>query len=886
MSSSADPTDRARWSRLEATFDAALELPAEERAAWLDEACAGDDALRRDVEALIAANETGGRRVETLISDAAGKVLESRAASEKIGPYRVVDTIGHGGMGAVYLALRHDQEFEQQVAIKLLHKTLATPELMARFRSERQMLADLNHPNIAHLIDGGTTDDGIPYLVMEYVEGEPIDRYCDRHRLGVRERIDLFRQVCSAIEIAHQNLIVHRDIKPGNILVTREGVPKLLDFGIAKMLVPHPTRGATDLTRFGDRLLTPDHASPEQVVGKPVTTASDTYSLGVLLYELLCGHRPFSVNALSPAQMQNVICETMPEPPSRALGTRPTIDGRRVDEDPKPIAADRGTSPERLRRQLRGDLDTIVLCALRKEPARRYRSVGLFSEDLRRFLRGLPVTAQRDTWTYRASKFVGRNRIGVALAGVLALSLVGFTLVTWVASRTIAQKAEIAEKSIRFFGNAIVQAADPLEHLGAEMTVREMIDGVAAQAERDLRDEPEIRAVLQEQVGRVYHGISQHDKALESLRSALGAREAIDGEGHPNLVGVLNRMGAVLRDDGQLDESADFHNRALGIAVEAHGPVHPDVADSRRHLGETLAQQGEFEAAEAQFRMSLEAFSRLGNPYLTAKADALTPYAMLLRRQGDFDEAEALFRQALAINRLERGEDHPFVAHDLENLALTLQARGDLAAAGPLFEESLAILRRVYKDDDNSTVSLALMNVCRYLNQDGRPDEAEPLCREALAMESRLSGPDHQWTAFNGLELARVLRAQGELAEAATLLERSTDIFARTLGEDHAFHSDALRRLGDLRREQGRSDEGVALLERALDISRRIRDPGHWHIAACQSDLAAAYHAKGDDARARALLAEAIPGLEVALGTDHRLTQQARTRLAAIDRSL
>jgi serine/threonine protein kinase len=439
------------WRKIEKLLDAALELAPAERLEFLDERAAGTPEVLREVRSLLACEEKANNFLAVpalaFSADFFGEsglpeesISHGASAGQIIGHYQIIREIGRGGMGAVYLGRRADDEYRKFVALKIVRRGMDTDDILRRFRNERQILAALDHPNIAHLLDGGTTEAGLPYLVMEHVEGEPITEYCDRHRLTTSERLKLFRTVCAAVQHAHQNLVVHRDIKPSNILVTEKGEPKLLDFGIAKVLNPELSALSMERTRTELRVLTPDYASPEQLRGEKLTTASDVYSLGVVLYELLTGHRPHRSGNKTPYDFERAVNEEEPTKPSTAVSRIESITQGESNPQstitPESVSRARDTQADKLRRRLAGDLDNIVLMAMRKEPARRYSSIGQLSEDIKRHLEGLPVVARKDTFKYRASKFVRRNRLGVAAALVVLLSLVvGIIVSVWQVGR-------------------------------------------------------------------------------------------------------------------------------------------------------------------------------------------------------------------------------------------------------------------------------------------------------------------------------------------------------------------------------------------------------------------------------------------------------------------
>jgi eukaryotic-like serine/threonine-protein kinase len=577
---------REQWQQVRKILDRALETEPGERARILDEACAGDAGLRAEVESLLAADEQAsgefltGKAIDHVVAGVAGGLRDGGDSLQgrKIGSYLVLEEIGHGGMGTVYRAVRADDQFSKQVAIKVVRGGLGDNLAIQRFKAERQILANLDHANIARLLDGGSTEDGRPYVVMEYVQGRPIDEYCDRHKLSMQARLKLFRTVCSAVAFAHQRLVIHRDIKPGNILVTEEGEPKLLDFGIAKILDEQSGDGEATVTLV--RLLTPEYASPEQVRGTPVTTATDVYSLGVVLYGLLTGRRPYPAASKTPHQMAQAVLEAEPERPSSAV---------------------KGAEA----RRLRGDLDNIVMKALRKEPERRYATVEQFSDDIRRHLEGLPVIARPDTLLYRGSKFARRHRIAVIAAGLAVLTLLGgmaATLREAYIAREERQRAEQRFNDVRKLANSLLfEVYDAIENLPGSTPARkvlvdralEYLDKLAAEAKGDLSLQREL-ATAYEKVGDVQGGFRSSNLGdtagfMASYRKALAIREAVlrgspkDAQAQRELLRTHGRLSDALMGAGDLRGSVDQLKQLLPIAEKLSG-ANPGNLTDRRNL--------------------------------------------------------------------------------------------------------------------------------------------------------------------------------------------------------------------------------------------------------------------------------------------------------------
>lgn len=573
-----------RWEWVKRLLDEAILVSPAERAAYLELACGTDRDLLHEVQSLLAAHEQAG--TDFLQEPAADLTsvlppLASRAG-RRIGVYQIVEEIGHGGMGEVYRAVRADGQYTKQVAVKLVRGGYDSASVLERFRNERQILASLDHPNIARLLDGGTTQEGVPYLVMELIEGQPIDEYCDQHKLSVTDRLRLFRQVCVAVHYAHQRLVIHRDIKPSNILVTKEGDPKLLDFGIAKIVSP-----IGDAQTTMTRAMTPEYASPEQIRGEPITTATDVYSLGVVLYQLLTGRSPYPGETRSPHELARAVCETAPGRPSTVvLKSEAAVGGKQVD--PEQISTVREGSPAKLHRRLNGDLDDIVLMSLRKESARRYGSVEQFAEDIRRHLEGLPVTATKGSWLYQTEKFIQRHRVAMAAAAIVILAVaggIGATIREARIARANERRAENRFNDVRHLANSLIfEVDDAIANLPGSTSARKLmaddalkyLDTLAAEAKGDLTLQAEVARAyfkLGDIQGNPYRAnLGETGAAIDSYRKALAIRESLVAANPQNranrfaLASSYEWRGAVtLATGGNLDDAMRDEEKALAI---------------------------------------------------------------------------------------------------------------------------------------------------------------------------------------------------------------------------------------------------------------------------------------------------------------------------------
>lgn len=833
--------------RVQAVFEAALEVHPAERAVFLDTACGDEAWLKQEVASLLAALDEAGSFIEApAVIEAPEVFTDERAESmigRRIGAYQIIGAIGQGGMGAVYLAARADEHFQKRVALKVLKRGLETEDILRRFRHERQILASLDHPHIARLLDGGTTEDGLPYFVMEYIEGQPIDQYCDDHRLSITERLQLFRQVCAAVQYAHQNLIVHRDLKPSNMFITADGAPKLLDFGIAKVLNPDVSSPTVEVTMTGMRLMTPGYASPEQARGGLITTASDVYSLGVVLYELLTGHRPYHVSSLPPDEAARVICQQEPEKPSTAI-TRVeemTTDGETKRITPESVSEMRADTPDRLRRRLSGDLDNIVLMALRKEPQRRYASVEQFSEDIRRHLDGLPVMARKDTLGYRAEKFIKRHRVGVAATVVIVLTLVGGVITTAWQARIAAEQRDKARveatkaERINAFLQEMLGSADPNQK-GREIKVAEVLDEAARRVETDLADQPEVAAAVRRTLGDTYRSLGLSNDAGPHLRAALDAHLKLFGAEHPETAKSQYTLALLLRFEGDFAGAEQLFRQALAVQRKTPSDKNPDLALTLFWLGELLVQKGEAATAEPFLNEALELTRRqFGSGHVMA-AKTLAALGLAREYQGDLKGAETLDRQAIDVFRKLPGRRPVEMAATLANLGTNLTTQGEYAEAESVFRES-AELSRTLLGDAHPNVSLPLIH------------------------------------------LGRLYFLKGDYGKAEEEMRRALELQRRTLPEGHADLAQSTSLLGLILTRAGKPAQGEPYLREALDIRRKVLPEGSWLIPNVESALGECLLAQQRYVEAEPLLTNGYAGLKSSLGGQHPRTVEAIQRL-------
>jgi serine/threonine protein kinase/Tfp pilus assembly protein PilF len=803
---------------------------------------------------------------------------------DRIGPYRVLRTLGVGGMGEVFLAERADAEFEQQVAIKVVYGGAVARNVQSRLKIERQILAQLDHPNIAHLLDGGALPDGTPYIVMEFVDGIPIDAYCDSNRLDIAARLKLFQVVCAAVHYAHQNLIVHRDLKPSNILVTAAGVPKLLDFGIAKLLDERQAGHHTlAVTQADIRIMTPDHASPEQVRGQIITTSSDVYVLGVLLFKLLTGTGPFVIPTMRLTDIERAICEKDPPLPSHSIREDDSAQSRGIVDA-------RAASANRLRRILRGDLDNIVLMAMRKEPERRYASSQQLASDIQRYLEGKPVIARRDTMSYRTVKFVSRHWLPVAAGASVVFLILAFATTTYLQSlRIAAERDRAAEQSamaereraraeeVSTFLVNLFKLSDPQKNRGNQVTARELLDSGAKRLQAGLQGQPETKAALLSTVGEVYDSLGQYKEALPILSEAL----TLQPQSHDkSRIATLMELGRARSGAGDLGGAEAPLQEALHLSQTSFGAASQESGRSLWALAQLRYQQDRFIDAKQLYNRSLNILETTSAPPTDISA-LLDDLANVYADEQQWGLAKQTYERALEIDRRVLGDDHPRVASRLNNLAIVAQNMGDLKLAETLFLDAIRRNERTYGDQHPETGTVR-SNYGLLLRREGRLAEAEPLLRSALDVELKLYGPNNYNVAYARVSLAMLLHDQGNLAAADTEFRQALAVYDKSLPADHQYRAALLTNFARLLVDRGKLDEALAMSEQSLKIWNATSPDSSPYTAQAEAIHAYVLAHFGRRREAAQELDKALPVLVKTRGADDPFVRRAQNWLRGV----
>jgi eukaryotic-like serine/threonine-protein kinase len=842
-----------KWEHIQVVVNNALEMTLEARAPFLERVCGIDTEIRRQIDNLIDSCEQTDSFLERAVEASVCEALTpSPAEGERVGAYQITGMIGRGGMGTVYCARRVDDHFQQNVAIKVLRGGIGqSPELEARFRAERQILARLTHANIARLLDGGITPSGLPYLVMEYIDGAAIDVFSDQTALSVSERVELFRHVCAAVQYAHQNLIVHRDIKPANIMVTNDGTPKLLDFGIAKLLSPDALDQTAPLTRPAERLMTPEYASPEQIRGDPVTTATDVYALGVLLYELISGTRPFRAANLTPTGLERLICETVPERPSAAAASLGKARAEKIG----------------------ADLDNIVLKALHKEAGRRYASAGELSEDLRRYLQGFPVLARPDSWRYRTSRFISRHRMATAAAALFAVTTTALSIGLALEIHRARLEAATANRMSDFLVS-LFEGFSPDRMQGRSANVRDILDRGAERIPAELAGQPLVEARLFNILGTTYRELGVFDRADALLNQAQTIRSRVLGPNSREAAESLLIRATIASDRGEFDRAGQFYEKVLTTFTNLDGPKSEKAIQAIEGLGEVRRMLGDLDGAKRRYLEVIALYTETDGPTHVRTLSAKNDLIAVLANQGDYSAAEVLARENLAAEKAALGPNHPNVPLTLNLLAFVLGRSARFAEAEATLREGLEILRKVY-GTEHPAIALSVTDLSALARELGHYIEAQRLGEEALAMSVRLSGPRSLGTANCQGQLGLTELAMGNLARARELLLAALATRAALGNPNNPDLGDNYDRVGLVELAMNDLPAAHRNIARGLQIRLNVYGTGNENVVRSMNHMARVFANEGNYGAAEKLYREAIAIGDAKFKEGHTTTADA-----------
>ncbi|MEM1412766.1 MAG: serine/threonine-protein kinase [Pseudomonadota bacterium] len=830
--------------KLQTLFNQAVELESDALAAFLDQACGDDTALRQQLENLLEADRQQTQGSDFSLADEAARVADSMAGSDPdadlegkvLGAYRLLERIGAGGMGTVFLAERADGAFQRQVAVKVVRRGMDSEQVLQRFQAEREILSRLDHPNIAALLDGGMTPDGRPYLVMEYVDGVPLTEYCDGNRLSISRRLSLFQAVCRAVHHAHRNLVVHRDLKPSNILVDEAGTVKLLDFGIAKLLDDSED---VQLTRTGMRALTPAYASPEQLAGEPVTTGTDVYALGVILYELLAGRRPFEALRTPEEMRQQVLSGDAPKPSTAITKMPADSDGQHSAKTLETISASRSVPPGRLRQALEGDLDTICLMAIRREPAERYGSAEQLAEDVDRHLAGQPVQAQAPSLGYRFGKFVRRHRVGVATTAAVVLAfaaLITFYTQQLQEERDTALEQQARAEAVTEFLTGLFSEADPFFSLGEDVTARQILEtGRDNLAELD--DQPELQATMEQVLGRVYYAVGNSPQAEELLTEAATHFEPVGGL---------------------------------------------DAAEISLVLGFIQQDRGDYAAARASFDYTFDERVKVLGPEHELVREAIGAQAFLEETEANFAEAAVLHERAFAMAKALFPGDDLVVAQAHSDLGGFYWTQDRREEAESVLGEGIAMMERLYPEGHPLTGEL-MRQMGELLRDMARYEEAEPYLLGAIEMQEKMLGKRVHEVAVSWNALSTLYSATGRTEEAIDANQYMIGILEELFDGATPALGPAYNNLAFMLMDQERYDEAIENFDRSLGILDALDvPPDHFNRTFPSSGKAEVLMIQDRLDEAEPLWRNALEVRLAVVGEEHRLTNETRSDLAAL----
>jgi len=907
------------WMKVEELFNKALELNVSEREAFLISKCGSDKHLYDEVISLLSEDETIHPLLDKKASELINVEEKLNFVGQKIGNYKLLEEIATGGMGTVFLAERCDGIFEQKVALKIIKPGLSTIPIIRRFQHERQILANLQHPNIARLFDGGVTEDKRPFFTMEYVDGIPIDEYCDKQKLSIKERLKLFMKVCATVQYAHNNLVVHRDLKPSNILITNDGNIKLLDFGIAKVLKAESAdKELITITQAELNLLTPEYSSPEQIKNSNISVSTDVYSLGLVLYKLLTGNSAHEFKTRTYIEYENVVC-------NRNI-IRPSLSMDKTTGDNKKSFSERGTNRKttshKLSKHLRGDLDNVCLMALRKEPERRYASAEMFAYDIERYLSNLPILAQKESVLYTGRKFVARHKKAVIAATILFFvvnSLILYYTTQLKFERDKAQREAEKSELVATFLQELFLISDPTETLGETITARELLERSVSKLKVDLSEELEVKSQLLNTIGKVYNnlglfnsaeevllminnneGINEIDKptyikTLINLGKTYGnngkydleevilKKAKIEGEKHlglndPLLGNCYNNLGSYFYSTAKFDSSYHYYTKAEKNYIKNYGNESEKLAEIIYNLGVLEFDGGNLDKSDSLYRKSLTIYKKLNGELNAETATAQNELASVLRHKGDFIESEILYKKALATRIQIFGDQHPDVAHTLNHLSRLYYNQEQFEKAEPIVRKSLAIREKLY-NKTHPEVSASKSSLGGVLIGLKKYQEAESLYREAYSASMEKFGESHPYTPAILGNIGIALMEQKKYDEAEKVMLESVRMLNNLSSYRPTFLSGRIVALADLYNRTNRFSEAESILREELASLRSKNIDDVWLIGLVESQLGYSLYYQKKNIEAEGLLVNGYNTLKKGKGATSSITKTALKKI-------
>lgn len=876
--------DQLHWDEINRIVDAALDLNQKEQKTYIEKQCKGDKELKKQVVDLLRNIEASQATsfldlskaypqhlAANLLEEHDQKIQCSSLSGEVVGSYKILDLIDHGGMGSVYLAERADEAYDQYVAFKVIRRGMDTPSNIARFKRERQILANLDHHNIAKLLDGGITGEGLPYLVMEFVEGKPLIEFCDQEQLNLNQRLSLFGSICETVQHAHNNAVIHRDLKPSNILVSPDSKIKILDFGIAKMLETKGLEQNQYQTHPGSRLLTIGYAAPEQIEHKTITTATDTYALGTLLYELVTGVHPFNRDDKKLSEMEQLIRKKTPDCPSDRFMNLPS-------EDQKQIAILRNMTASSLYQELQGDLDAIVMKALRKEPVARYSSTEQLVEDLKRREKNLPVIARSDTFRYKTGKFIKRNKTALSVAAGVMMLLAAFLIFHTMQITEERYRAELeaqkAQKSLEYLVG-VFQHADPYQTGSQEITATQILEDGTDFINDEIQD-AEIKASLSNALGTIYQNLGKYDKAKPLLYEALKHNKNRSSADDPDLAASMRDWAGYNMKTANYDTAKKYFQKSAVIFQE--NGYKDEYASVTGELGWINYREGNYEDADSLINEALKMNLSIHGLESKEAAMDLQYLGWVKNAQGDYSSAEKLFQKSLSIRETVLGTEHRLVAQTLQSLGRVLYNKGEYEKAKEKEKEALSIQKSIF-DGDHPEIATTLNIIGLIQMRQEEYENAESHLGEALEMRLKFYGENNPDVLKSRNDLATIYYFNREYVKAAKLFRKVAELNKQLRGSSHPELATSLNNLAKSLQKAGQKEQALKHYMRSIQIGRSNYPADHPKLIQFRRNTAILYEELNHYEEASKLWQENLLAIREREGSINKETENILTHL-------